>query len=348
VPPRKRPSEIELFQVSRRLKSPKLIARHYGVHVRTIHTWLDHYGIESVSQEERRIFDAVVEEFDVTLRVRERIALEEYFRRFTGRIGAIADTHAPLADRDTIEAFLSLGPYDLLVINGDLWDWSMFGRHVRDSIASAEDTYWAGVEYVRALSQSAKQTVVIAGNHDNRLDKAILRNLDIETLKQIQAQGYTSAIKSLVKEVDEKIVAVEDFRMRIADILFSHHETGGVPAMSGAVRAAEAAWNEHNYEKHPFRMVVHAHAHTEIGMMVHRRFKMMSTGTASILLPYVQIGKGTRNPWYCGFGVIEAKNGVAQYNSSRAYCVKILGAEDDTTGFEIEQGATGGSTTRDE
>lgn len=96
--------------------------------------------------------------------------------------GVLNDLHLPFHDPVAVElvlsAFADIG-VDRLIINGDALDFynvNMHGPKHYDVQQTLEDEFQSGIDFFCDLRKRFKNIVYILGNHEDRLDRFILKN----------------------------------------------------------------------------------------------------------------------------------------------------------------------------
>lgn len=113
----------------------------------------------------------------------------------------VGDIHYPLHDTRAVQAAYDYGKKlkpDVLVMGGDLVDFSAISRFLHNprKVPSVQKELDGGRTLLSMFSDVAQERVFVAGNHEERLEKFLLRNapqlLDLRCLDLREALGMKS------------------------------------------------------------------------------------------------------------------------------------------------------------
>lgn len=205
----------------------------------------------------------------------------------------IPDCHAPYHDKKAFELVLKTGPYDIIVVLGDLVDCATVSKHDRSPhrLESLEQELTSGRQMLEKLAAIGKTELILCeGNHEVRLRQ--------------HAAKHAPALLSLVGDVADYIdpkglwTRVPYGELYKIGKLYVTHDQG--PAGAGCAAKTQAIVG-HN--------VAHGHSHrlemTYTGTVTGDRRFGMSCGhlvdTRSVAVKYATASQ--RAQWQLGFGV---------------------------------------------
>jgi len=103
----------------------------------------------------------------------KEIQVPQAIEKESRRIGVLCDLHCPFERRDVLAAFVANGPYDTIVLAGDLLDFLPVSPFIQERPASMRDEVQHGTWVLEALAQSACTVIVLPGNHGRRILKKL-------------------------------------------------------------------------------------------------------------------------------------------------------------------------------
>ena len=94
--------------------------------------------------------------------------------KITTKILSLSDIHFPLADVDMLQqAVADHADADIVVCNGDILEGYIFSTFEKDKSIAALDEYRAAFAFIEWLAQNFPKVVLVDGNHDVRVSRAL-------------------------------------------------------------------------------------------------------------------------------------------------------------------------------
>lgn len=209
-------------------------------------------------------------------RIYERSKME---RGVTTRILCVSDLHVPF--QKPVETFSEYahGRVDILVINGDVCDFSAISKFPKAYRSSPMDEMVAARQYLIDLIDyiHPKRVVITYGNHDARFQQYLAKSLDVDILQLMPEteldlicddgfRKYNSALRTnvyydpLTEVFADDGISIEyahNWYAQIGKVLFCHPMT----FMSGIMKTAEKAVTFFRNEGIIFDTLVMGHTH---------------------------------------------------------------------------------------
>lgn len=130
------------------------------------------------------------------------------------KILSLSDLHFPFTRDDLLEGILEEhSNADVVVINGDLIDGYAFSTFTKSKRIPALVEYRAALEFIQHLSENFPQVVLVEGNHDVRVSRALGRaNMQIEETQVLRPNLIARIANG--EELDEfgTVVKLHDFK----------------------------------------------------------------------------------------------------------------------------------------
>lgn len=249
----------------------------------------------------------------------------------TTKILSLSDIHFPLARVDLLEQILDEhSDADIVVANGDIIEGHAFSSFESSTRIAALHEYQLAFQFVKLLSQNFPKVVLVQGNHEVRVGRAMkaaginseqssIFNTDI--LARI-ANGEWIDQTGLVTEKHEfKNVyydPVEPWYARIGKTIFIHPHSQGSAQPGFTVKKAYDSVFSRRYTKEEFDCIVSGHTH-QIYTGVVNNTLLMEQGCLAGLLPYgfspqMKYTQSSHN----GYALIfQDKDGNTDFNESR-------------------------------
>jgi len=238
------------------------------------------------------------------------VSLEQMVKQAYSKTAVIGDLHVPMMDYSAFEvtkAYLKSYKPDQLVINGDLVDFyslSVFDKNP-DRKFSVQDE----LDEAKAVLKDLRQTVgkncdiyFLEGNHENRLQRYLWRNPELEGLRDLQLPKLLGLSEQNVKfiGVSGDYWKKDSGHLKIGDALIMH----GDNRLNGASTSRYSGYSAKNTMMGIQQSVMINHVH---------RLALVHHSTPYGQLVGVECGSlceptGTAN-WQQGFVTFETING---------------------------------------
>lgn len=192
------------------------------------------------------------------------------------KILSVSDFHVPFQlDKELLSDYA--GKIDILQLNGDLVDMQAISRYPKTYRVSPMEEVILGRAYFIELIEylKPKKVVVTYGNHDNRYQQYLAKNLDSDILelqpenvlelmiedgfRHYNKKDHTKTWYAPLQEImeDVEIEYVHNWHCQIGDVIFCHPTAFS----SGLLKTAEKAMLWFRNEGYDFKKLVMAHTH---------------------------------------------------------------------------------------
>lgn len=202
---------------------------------------------------------------------------EKYYKGVATRILSISDLHIPF--QLPVETFKDyIGRVDILQINGDITDCQAISKFPKLYRVSSMEELIHGRQYLIDLIEyiKPKEVIINKGNHDERFQKYLAKNLDTDILellpetsldlivddgfrhydKRSKAKTFYEPIGKLYTDI--KITYTGDWKCKIGRAWFCHPNA----AKGQTLKTCEAAVDYlHKIDREVFDTVIMAHTH---------------------------------------------------------------------------------------
>lgn len=193
--------------------------------------------------------------------------------KITTKILSLSDIHFPLAETRYIEqALADHSDSDIVVLNGDILEGYIFSTFEKHKNIAALDEYRAAFAFVELLAQHFPKVVLVDGNHDVRVSKAIKTAGFPKEASQVLRPNLIARIANgekldssgmLVDRLDFKNVLYqenESWYVRIGNTLFIHPHGSASGGPGGMVRKHAIRFNT-RYNPGEIDSIVCGHTH---------------------------------------------------------------------------------------
>jgi predicted phosphodiesterase len=146
----------------------------------------------------------------------------------------ISDTHIPF-EITRINEYIKLfiGYVDGLIIAGDFLDCYCVSSFVQDKEISLQQEMIQGYAYLRDWTEWFNEVIMIKGNHDERIDKFVRKNLKPQVLflipENLALRHYITGfeVKDMYGDTRKfdglkNLTVINDWKTRVGDVMIAH------------------------------------------------------------------------------------------------------------------------------
>ncbi len=252
-------------------------------------------------------------------------------RKGSQRIVIASDLHAPFHDPWSVAELIvrEAKQTDTLIIGGDFTDSYAHSSFVKYERTTAQQEWAACDALLDQLSRAFREIVLISGNHDERLEKLLRRELTPETIFALEqiAEGPLDPLRALSRRY--KNVRIDGHKVgrfdmgwftQFGDVIVSHAES--FSKVPGTVVRNVEDWFTHKDEElglKPWRVLAQAHTHAMGWTPWKSDRSLWETGCLCEIHGYMLRAKiAGRNPQRRGYLTLQqSKDGVTDLNAIR-------------------------------
>jgi len=243
----------------------------------------------------------------------------------------IQDTHIPFHDEEFLVSIIEKhkNEIDGLIIAGDFLDCYSISPFPKYKDISLREELTEGVKILQYLSENVKEIIVITGNHERRVTKAIHRNLDKNMAFLIQTNLLDFISRGLALETIghelSNIEVIDNWYYQIGDAIIGHPEIYSSVELKSAVKSYEwfKKW-QGRLNLDEFRFISHAHTHKAGVAYVEEASKLhmvVETGACCLTQDYAirAESRGKYTPPQNGYVLLIQENGKTNLNRTRLF-----------------------------
>lgn len=261
----------------------------------------------------------------------ERLAIWNFFKDWTGWVIVIPDLHIPQTNWDKVQEMLewvvkNTKPPRVAVLGGDNLNLDVFARFIdaERSFKESDDGLPLEIEqykgFIDAIDNMFEYIVILKGNHDKRIEKAILRSMDSQQAKYIID---LIDIDRMVRDGNKRVFISPDWFVRIGDLSVSHYEKYSVIPGRVGVWVADTL----KQRMPDLRAFIQAHVH-RVSWLITKGVLAIEAGMLSKVPDYTRFKSFTASRYDMvsyGFACAYLRNGKTDFNLTRPI---YLGGED--------------------
>ncbi len=248
----------------------------------------------------------------------------------TTKILCLSDIHFPFTRLDLIEYALDRdGDADILVLNGDILDGYVFSTFEKHRRIAANDEYMCAFDFIDSMRKRFKKVIVVEGNHDIRVAKAVKRHGFDKEASQVLRPNLLARIANgerlnqfgvLVEKLDFDNVIFqprESWWVQVGKTLFIHPHGKGGSKPGHTVNF----WNDKFKNRFPpgtYDSIICGHTH-QIYQGVYNGTLLIEQGCLAGLMSYSWASTAAyKSNGMNGYAVIyQDKDGNTCFNSSQ-------------------------------
>ena len=232
----------------------------------------------------------------------------------------VSDLHIPAHNSEAVaSAFNAHAAADILVMS-ELMEIGSFSSWGDTEAIPLQHEVEETLTFLELVSAAFPYTVLISSNHENRINRRLLKALPTE----ISLLLNDFSLLQLLARPFKNIYVVENWFAQVGDALFCHSSKYSSVSMKAAVELD--AYFKDNYSylgiNMPYRVLIQAHTH-HLGVVYKPDLKLFEAGMMCRLMTW-QEDKVQKNPWATGYVVVEMEDGISILNKCREYVLPSL------------------------
>lgn len=251
----------------------------------------------------------------------------------------IQDTHIPFHDEDYLVNIIEKhkDEIDALVISGDFLDCYSISPFPKYNDVTIREELTEAVKVLQYLSENVRRIILVTGNHENRVKKAVYKKLDKDMIFLMRTDLLDFVAKGLALDMVGRefsnVEVINNWYYQIGDAIMGHPEIYSTVQLKSAIKSYEwfKKWRG-RLGLDDFRFLSHAHTHragiayveedSELHMVV-------ETGACCLIQDYAIRGesKGRYSPPQNGYVLLVQKEGRTVFNETRLFVQDVYNDE---------------------
>ena len=244
------------------------------------------------------------------------------------KILSLSDPHEPYANRVVLDyCYYRMRTAEILICPGDLGDYYSKSRFKRTRYVSFADELRSVFKRIEWMANSWKVVKIMIGNHDNRPEKNIAKNLqgDVDTLIMTETNilellaSYFDNVEIVATQLDDTDINLTHI-YQYGDIIFTHGEISlkQSSAILERVQNYLDQWSE-NLQLKSYSVLAQAHNHRDFNGIVGSRKCFLLPTASNPFSPgfeYIYSSRMIGSPPQVGFSTFYQERGLTDINRS--------------------------------
>lgn len=247
----------------------------------------------------------------------------------------IQDTHIPFHDEKFLIEIIEKHKNDVdrIIIGGDFLDCYSVSTFPKHKDITLKEELIEGVKVLQYLSESVPEVILVQGNHEERVQKAIHKQLDknLTFLMQNNILEFISrgfALETIGKELSN-VQIINNWYYQLDDAIIGHPSIYSNVALKSAITSFDwfNKWRGRLNLK-PFRFLSHAHTHKAGCVYIEGNSQLsmvVETGACCENQDYTtrSESKSKYTPPVNGYVILVQENGVTNINETQLFIQDI-------------------------
>lgn len=249
------------------------------------------------------------------------------------KILSLSDIHCPFHNEKLIKEILELHKdADAVILNGDIIDGYGASSFVKDKNITILQEYNQAMDLVTYISNNFPMTILVKGNHDQRVDRYFSKSFDPHMLALAQKDILWRLAKGYVYDDEGTLLGQRKYKnkvvynpngqpwwVKVGKTIFMHPSS-----YSGQILKTVAAAKVHveNYvNSDAYDSIIIGHTH-KVGKTIEQGKMLIEQGCLCNVMDYQTDGKFVSRPSVSGYAVIyQDEAGNTNFNDSNyIYC----------------------------
>lgn len=230
----------------------------------------------------------------------------------------LGDLHIPFQVDEQIQIATNRNRTADLVVTVEVSDCYSISRFNKNLSVPLEFEIDHVLRYFEFLSETFPLTIVISGNHHNRISKELTKKLHPSLLFLMDG----NLLSKLAKPFDNVVVCNTPL-LQVNDAIFTHSETFSKVDMKAAVNVYQLIqeWKDVLSLKH-YRLILQSHTHMLGTTYRGRHCKLIESGCLCHVPDYSVQGFYSK-PQTNGYVVVVQRDGITDFNLTREYMFDV-------------------------